>query len=180
MSFPLLQSKILHFITEVEIVTYLSRQQFIPRTKVSSQPMTSARKKAKCLNAIITMLISFVGTLTISWGISLGEVIQFLVRDTSNLNNLGFLVGLGLSISIAMAISAVIQLFSALWAWLYKRYRYPRSTTIQPLYCVKSYQLTSYDYLDEINFQIWSVIWNTTRGLGLSLVFVLGVLIIAR
>jgi hypothetical protein len=88
--------------------------------------MTSIRKKAKYLNAVITMLISFVGTLTIGWGISLGEVIKFLVRDVSNLNYLGFLVGLGLSISIAMAISAVIQLFSTLWTWLYKRYRYPK------------------------------------------------------
>ncbi|NEQ55195.1 MAG: hypothetical protein F6K11_34590 [Leptolyngbya sp. SIO3F4] len=158
---------------------YLPQQQFTAITTVAPQHRTSARKKTKRLNLVITMLISFVGTLTLSWGISLGEVIKFLVRDAINLHYLGFLVGLGISISIAVALSAVIQLFSALWTWLYKRYRYSRSTTINPPHSTQ-HQLTIYDYLDEVNFQIWSIIWNTIRGLGLSLAFVLVVLIIVR
>lgn len=159
---------------------YLPQQQLIAIRTVTPQQRTSARKKAKRLNLVITMLISFVGTLTLSWGISLGEVIKFLARDASNLHYLGFLVGLGLSISIAMALSTFIQLFSALWTWLYKRYRCSRSTTINPPHSTKQHQLTIYDYLDEVNFQIWSIIWNTSRGLGLSLAFVLVVLIIVR
>lgn len=162
-------------------MAYITQKQLVIAQKVSPKPRASAHKRAKRLNWFITTLISFAGTLMMSWGITLGEVVRFLVRDSGDLRYLGFLVGLGLSIGMAMAISAFIQLLSAIWLWLYKRYHnHSKSRATRLPHSTTQHQTTIDDFLDEVNFQIWSIIGNTTRGLSLSLAFVFIILILSN
>ena len=162
-------------------MTYITQQQLLVATEATPRSRASVCKRSNRLNLFITMLISFVGTLTMSWGFALGEVARLLVRDSGDLHYLGFLVGLGLGLGMAMAISAFIQLLFAIWIWLCKCYcncfrngatRFPHTTT--------QHQTNIDAFLDEVNFQIWSIIGNTIRGLGLSLAFVFGILILGR
>lgn len=137
-------------------------------------------RATKRLNWLITAVIACTSTLTMSWGISMGELLSFLVRGSS-LRYLGYLLGLGISVSVAIITSIAIQLITVLWLWLYNRYhKQTRSVIISPPPFTRQPFTTIYDYLNEANFQIWSIIWNIIRGLGLSLAFVLGSLIIVR
>ena len=162
-------------------MAYLFHQQFIAKPAIVEQTNALARKKAKRFNFIVTMLISFINTLTLAWGIALEEIIRFLAGDVGNQPYMGFLFSLGFSIVISTTVSTIIQLLSILWMRLCKLYRnHSNSLTIESPYSTTQPQTTIDDWLDEVNFHIWSIIWHTTRGLGISLIIVSSSLIILR
>lgn len=134
-------------------------------------------KRARLLHWGITVLISILGTLTLAWGVTLGEVVIFLTRDSGSLRSLGLLIGLGFSIGIGMATSAVIQLLAAICTWSHKRFFTSKNTSsITPHNSIVKHRISMDHVLDEVNFQIWSITRNTVRGLGWSLLFIFGLL----
>lgn len=162
-------------------MAYLFHPQFIAKAAIIEQPNALARKKAKWFNFIVTILISFVGTLTLTWGIAMEEIIKFLAGDAGNHPYMGFLFSLGFSMVISMAVSTIIQLLFILWMWLCRLYRNCfKSIRIKSSDSITQPQATLDDWLDDVNFHIWSIMWNTTRGLGISLIVVLSALIIPR
>ncbi|MEM9090847.1 MAG: hypothetical protein AAGC93_19130 [Cyanobacteria bacterium P01_F01_bin.53] len=147
--------------------------------------------KVKCLNWISAGLIAILGTVVITWGVVLGDILTTLGGEGSQF---GLFVGLSLSAGLGILLSAFLHICSAILVGGSTQRISRTASSFRPAQSrpgqtrlaqsrTARYNIQQYRSQDRspnsslarwMNFHIWSILRKMARGLGLSLLIVFG------